>query len=124
LKLKYKLIYICPERLGLGKESTPADQAFLSILKNLYDVGKLDRFILDEIHCVKSWGETFRKDYGLLEHLKDIFNETPILGLTATASKKTKHQLLKKLKMDTNFCLFQNSMDRPNLRYIHYPSNI
>jgi ATP-dependent DNA helicase RecQ len=28
LKLKYKLIYICPERLGLGSDKTPAEKVF------------------------------------------------------------------------------------------------
>ena len=29
LKLKYKLIYITPERLGLGEDACPSDQSFL-----------------------------------------------------------------------------------------------
>ena len=63
---------------------------FLNLLIELYEKGKLDRFVLDEVHCVKTWGESFRKDYGLLEQLKEIFPKVPILGLTATATEDMK----------------------------------
>jgi superfamily II DNA helicase RecQ len=89
-KLKYSLIYICPERLGLGLESSPAEQEFLQVLIKLDEKGMLKRFILDEVHCVKTWGDTFRKDYSLLKNLKKLFPKVPVLGLTATASVEMK----------------------------------
>ena len=52
-------------------------------------MGKLDRFVLDEVHCVKKWGDTFRQAYSDLQNLKDKFPDVSILGLTATATVET-----------------------------------
>lgn len=60
---------------------------------------KLDRFVVDEAHCVSSWGNDFRKDYLNLGELRDNFPEIPILALTATATEKVKVDIVKLLKM-------------------------
>lgn len=51
LDLKYKLIYICPERLG--RSSTVGGTSFTQVLQTLYERDELDCFVLDEVHCVK-----------------------------------------------------------------------
>ncbi len=76
-----KLLYVTPERMvkALGTRR---------ILSDLYNNEMLARFVIDEAHCVSSWGHDFRKDYGRLGLLKEEFPETPIVALTATARKK------------------------------------
>ena len=49
---------------------------------------KLDRIVIDEVHCVVSWGKSFRREYLALGKLYDSFPDVPILGLTATATDK------------------------------------
>lgn len=45
----YKLIYCTPEKLVNS-------DVFVDILMNLDKQGKIDRFVIDEAHCVCSWG--------------------------------------------------------------------
>ena len=105
LDSKYTMIYVCPEKLGLPVDDGSNedgdgglnDTTFLKLLTQLNDMGKLDRFVLDEVHCVKKWGDTFRKAYSGMEELKDLFPEVPIIGLTATATIKTRNELIAKL---------------------------
>ena len=69
----------------------------MSILIGLYNSGKIDRFVIDEVHCVSHWGQDFRKDYLHLDLLKKRFPKVPILGLTATATVKVKFDIAERL---------------------------
>ena len=45
-------------------------QVLISTLDELYKLKKIDRFVIDEVHCVSHWGQDFRKDYLNLNILK------------------------------------------------------
>lgn len=51
------LLYVTPEKLA---ESA----AIKSILGRLYDCSELARFVIDEAHCVATWGREFREAVG------------------------------------------------------------
>jgi bloom syndrome protein len=78
-QVKHKIVYLTPEKLV-------ASQALMTVLDELYARDLLDRFVIDEVHCVSHWGQDFRKDYLNLDILKRRFPSVPLLGLTATAT--------------------------------------
>lgn len=97
-----KLLYIAPERLFAG---------------NMIDTLKtypLSLFVVDEAHCISSWGHDFRPEYRHLNKLKTVFPDVPIIALTATADRVTRRDISRQLGIDeTNS--FIASFDRPNL---------
>ncbi len=52
---KYSLIYVSPEFLVRYKN--------LSTLFNLNEKHKIGLYVIDEAHCVSTWGKGFRPDY-------------------------------------------------------------
>ena len=109
-ELQYKIVYITPEKLI---KSPP----LLSTLQSLYQDDKIDRFVIDEVHCVSNWGQDFRKDYLCLDQLKKCFPKVPLLGLTATATVKVKEDIIQRLGIKNTVVVFQSSFNRPNLFY-------
>lgn len=104
-----KIIYVTPEKLAKSK-------TFMSQLEKSYELGRLSRLVIDEVHCCSEWGHDFRKDYKSLHIFKRQFPETPILGLTATATPQVILDIQKML--DIEKCLvFTGTFYRPNLTY-------
>lgn len=100
-----KILYIAPERLGLID--------FQDFLKSI----KISLIAIDEAHCISEWGHDFRPDYRNLKSLKSLFPETPIIALTATATKKTRIDILTQMGM-SNAKVFTSSFNRSNLQFI------
>ena len=72
----YQFLFLSPERL--------ANVVVQDHLKQL-DIGL---FTIDEAHCISEWGHDFRPSYRKLSIIRDLFPHTPILALTATATKE------------------------------------
>jgi len=102
-----KMIFTTPEKVSRSSN-------FMNFLKGLYNLGILDRIVIDEAHCVSQWGHDFRKDYLNLKILKEEFPDVSVMALTATAPENVKIDVIYNLKMN-NPLYFQNSFNRPNL---------
>ena len=76
----------------------------------------MSRIVIDEIHCASQWGHDFRPDYKILGILKNQFPQTPILGLTATATSKILTDV-KEMLLLKQCLIFRASYNRSNLFY-------
>ncbi len=115
-----RLIYVTPEKLN---NSDKLNQ----ILTGLYARNMLARLVIDEAHCVSTWGHDFRPDYKQLGAIrKRIFPNTPIMLLTATATPRVRKDILLQMNLlcdnsnmkSKQYCaFFIQSFNRKNLRY-------
>lgn len=104
-----RFLYVTPEKLRLSDH-------LRSVLQNMYNQGKITRFVVDEAHCVSQWGHDFRPQYMELNTLKEEYPEVPIMALTATATDAVKTDIINHLNIQ-NCQKFQQSFNRPNLFY-------
>ena len=102
---KTKLLYVAPE--SLTKEDN------IEFLKTI----KISFYAIDEAHCISEWGHDFRPEYRRLRPIiNTIGQKVPVMALTATATPKVQHDILKNLEI-LDAAVFMSSFDRPNLYY-------
>src|ERR1700734_3842145 len=94
LRGELRFLFIAPERLRVP--------GFVEMLGK----GRLSLIAIDEAHCISQWGHDFRPDYRMLgEHLprlrsvRDGTESTPVIALTATATRAVQVDILEKLRM-------------------------
>ena len=113
------ILYIAPESLR--------SNAIFNILKNRL----IERFVIDEAHCLSTWGNDFRQDYYYIcEYVKELLEKKsfqdhiPISCFTATA----KPSVIKDIKafflegLDITLDEHIATPERKNLRYKSIPS--
>ena len=101
---EFRLLYVAPERLMLS--------GFLDDLKKW----NVNRFAIDEAHCISEWGHDFRPEYRQISALRDIFPDVPLMALTATATARVREDIVKQLHLRSPAC-YVASFNRPNLTY-------
>ncbi len=114
------ILYLAPESLR--------SNAIFNILKNRL----IERFVIDEAHCLSTWGNDFRQDYYYIcDYVKDLlkakgFQEhIPISCFTATAKpsviKDIKNFFFKGLAIELDEYIAKP--ERKNLHYKSIPSS-
>jgi ATP-dependent DNA helicase RecQ len=103
-----QLLYVAPERLVNARTQALLSEARLSLIA------------IDEAHCVSQWGHDFRQDYLSLNELKTLFPGVPRLALTATATGKTRQEIIERLELDDPG-IYISPFDRANIRYLVQP---
>lgn len=104
LSKKTKLLYVAPESL------TKAEN--IEFLKQI----KISFYAIDEAHCISEWGHDFRPEYRKIRANINEIGAAPIIALTATATPKVQHEILKNLEIP-QATIFKSSFNRPNLYY-------
>lgn len=84
---RLRILYVSPERA-----LTPKFLTFISALS-------VSLIAIDEAHCVSIWGNDFRPEYAQLARLTQLFPNTPVLALTATADKATQEDIRQQLQL-------------------------
>jgi len=99
---KAAFVFLAPEQLA--KQET------------VNRIGKLDIavFVVDEAHCVSSWGHDFRPDYLNLGNVRERLGNPPVAALTATASPPVRDEIVERLGMKDPLVLVRG-FDRPNI---------
>jgi ATP-dependent DNA helicase RecQ len=69
--------------------------------------------VVDEAHCVSSWGHDFRPDYLQLGHLVRELR-VPVIALTATASRPVQKEIVERLHLKDPVVMAMG-FDRPNI---------
>ena len=100
-----KILFIAPETLT--KEENI----------NFFKKSNISFVAVDEAHCISEWGHDFRPEYRRIRTMIDaIGGKIPVIALTATATPKVQHDIVKNLHMidcDT----YVSSFNRDNLYY-------
>ncbi|PPF83731.1 recombinase RecQ [Pseudoclavibacter sp. RFBJ3] len=71
--------------------------------------------VVDEAHCVSSWGHDFRPDYLRLADVRSALGDPPVLAMTATASKPVRADIIERLRMQDPDVQV-HGVDRPEIR--------
>ena len=100
-----KFLYLSPERLVTDMMRTRIPKMNVSLLA------------IDEAHCISQWGYDFRPPYQRIAEIRELIPNTPLMALTATATKQVVVDIQEKLHFkDPN--VFQKSFERKNLAYM------
>ena len=103
----YHIIYTTPESI----ENNMQFREYLDVLEYR---NKLDRFVIDEAHCISQWGNNFRPSYRGLEKIRDYYPTVPIMALTATATPPVQDDIVKLLRF-SKYKKYTKSYFRKNL---------
>lgn len=111
LEGKVQLVYITPENLIENPK-------YRSMLLSQAYKENLVALAVDEAHCVKFWGDQFRKTFSMIGDLRSLIpSEVKVLALTATASTETYHSVLQRLAMEAPITVLMPP-NRDNIMYL------
>ncbi|MFD1213937.1 RecQ family ATP-dependent DNA helicase [Arthrobacter sp. GCM10027362] len=97
-----KFVFLAPEQLAREETLDRLARCRISL------------FVVDEAHCISSWGHDFRPDYLTLTAAIQRLRRPPVMALTATASPHVRAEIIERLGMREPASIV-HSFDRPNL---------
>ncbi|MGK0387674.1 MAG: ATP-dependent DNA helicase RecQ [Maribacter sp.] len=99
-----KFLYLSPERLTT------------EIVRERIKKMNVNVLAVDEAHCISQWGYDFRPPYLKIAEIRELLPNTPIIAVTATATKQVAIDIQEKLEFKDGI-MFQKSFSRSNLSY-------
>ncbi|MGB0424429.1 MAG: RecQ family ATP-dependent DNA helicase, partial [Flavobacteriales bacterium] len=97
-----KFLYVSPERLQ--------SELFIERFKKM----NVSLIAIDEAHCISQWGHDFRPSYRNIAAIKEFKPNTPIIALTASATKEVQDDIMEQLQFSSRK-LVKDEMKRDNL---------
>ena len=112
-----RLVYVAPERVR--------DPRLLAALRSARNVVQV---VVDEAHCVHTWGSSFRPDYLYIRHLVDVIAQAqgwrpPVAAMTATATPHVRASIAARLELRPGYQEVERNPNRPELRFVVYNRN-
>src|SRR2546425_9146849 len=98
----YQLLFLAPERLGRP-----------GLMERLAEL-RLRRIVVDEAHCISTWGHDFRPDYRLLSAAIEACGRPPVAAFTATAAPQVRTDIASSLGLRDPF-ISVSGFNRPAL---------
>ena len=99
---KLNILFIAPERLDNADWQNSVPRMRISMI------------VIDEAHCISTWGHDFRPHYQRIVRLLSILPANiPVLALTATANSRVEQDVLGQIGADAQ--VIRGTMWRPNL---------
>jgi len=95
-------VFLAPEQLARDETVERLERAGVALL------------VVDEAHCVSSWGHDFRPDYLHLGEVVERLGRPPVLALTATGSGPVRDEVVERLRLRDPLVI-SRGFDRPNL---------
>ena len=109
-----QLLYISPE-------SIIENPRYRDILLTPIYVNKLVAVVIDEAHCIKTWGDKFRRAFSKLGELRSLIPRgINVMALTATATQHTYYIIKERLSLEEPV-LVSMSPIRNNIAYTVSP---
>jgi ATP-dependent DNA helicase RecQ len=99
---EYRLLFLAPERLGRP--------GFMDRLADM----RIRRVVVDEAHCISTWGHDFRPDYRLLAAAIAACGRPPVAAFTATATPQVRADIATNLNLRDPF-ISVTGFNRPTL---------
>ena len=99
-----KFLYTSPERLKS------------ELFKERFKAMNVGLIVIDEAHCISEWGHDFRPAYREIAELREIHPESPMIALTASATKRVQEDIVRQLELK-NPKLFIGDLERKNISY-------
>ena len=79
------MLYVSPERFS--------DSAFMAALHSMRR--PISLFVIDEAHCISTWGHDFRTEYQQLGRVVRNLGPRRVFACTATATKPVREDIMK-----------------------------
>jgi ATP-dependent DNA helicase RecQ len=102
LEDRYKILYVAPERF--------ASSAFREQIASM----NISLLVVDECHCISSWGHDFRPDYRNIKEVRKLLGWPTVVAVTATATPEVRQDIVTNLGMEDPVKIVAG-FARPNL---------
>lgn len=105
-----RFVFVSPERFQ--------SEGFRDIVRGLRQTDQLRMFVIDEVHCMSEWGHDFRPAYLTLPGtLRELAEEAPVMGLTATASVNVLRDIQGEFQIPDEMVAYEMHRSRSELNF-------